>query len=82
MLAALLWAKHRAEAEKLLDSKDKDHPGALQQLQALGHAAKEGVPELWAVFAPWDATTRATLGGGASQRDPQDALLGLARVVP
>jgi hypothetical protein len=81
-VAGLFWAKHRKDAEQLLDSKDKDRLGALQQLQALGHASKSAVPELWAVFEPWEATIRGVLGGGAGQRDPQDTLLALARVVP
>ena len=81
-VAALLWARQRVNAEPLLDNKDKDRPGALQQLQALGHAAKEGIPELWAVFEPWEPAIRAVLAGGAAQRDPKDTLLALARVVP
>jgi hypothetical protein len=81
-VAGILWAKHRKDAEALLDSKDATRLGALQQLQALGHAAKDDVPELWAVFAPWEAKIRAALAGGASAQDPKDGLLGLARVVP
>lgn len=81
-VAALLWAKQRASAGQLLDNKDKQRPGALQQLQALKDVAKTGVPELWAVFEPWEPAIRAALGGGAGQPDPKDALLGLTRVVP
>lgn len=81
-VAGLLWAKHRPGALALLDGKDKDKPGALQQLQALSHAAKEGVPELWVVFEPWEGVIRSVLGGNLAGRDPKDVLLGLTRVVP
>ena len=81
-VAAILWAKNRKDAELLLDNKEPNRLGALQQLQALGHAAKDGVPELWSVFAPWEAAIRGVLGDNAGQRDPRDVLIGLARVVP
>ncbi|MEP7122437.1 MAG: hypothetical protein ABJE95_16065 [Byssovorax sp.] len=81
-VAALLWAKHRKDAELLLDNKEPSRLGALQQLQALGHTAKDGVPELWAVFEPWEAKIGAALKGGAPVADPRDGLLALARLVP
>ncbi|WP_437621520.1 hypothetical protein [Sorangium sp. So ce1151] len=81
-VAGLLWAKHRKDAERFLDNKDKQRPGALQLLQALGHEARDGVPELWAVFESWEPTIRRVLTGGAVQHDPREVLLGLARVVP
>lgn len=80
-VAGVLWAKHTKDAEALLDNKEPGRLGALQQLQALGHAAKEGVPELWSVFAPWEERIRAALKGGASA-DPKGGLLAMAREVP
>lgn len=81
-VAGLLWAKHHGDAERLLDSKDKERPGALQLLQTLGHEARDSVPELWAVVAPWEPAIRGVLSSGAAPRDPKDTLLGLTRAIP
>jgi hypothetical protein len=81
-VAGLLWEKHRGDAGRLLDNKDKDRPGALQLLEALRREVREDVPELWEVFEPWGAAIRGVLAGGTLLRDPKQGLLGLARVVP
>jgi hypothetical protein len=80
-VAGLLLARDRLDAVRLLDNeKDDQRPGALQLLEALDRSARESVPELWGVFAPWRAAIEEVLGG--SSRDPRGVLLGLARAVP
>jgi hypothetical protein len=80
-VGGLLWARQRPDAQRLLDNKDRERPGALQQLESIGREARDGVPELWSVFASWEGAVRGVLKG-VVVREPRDVLLGLAREVP